>query len=212
MSRPFRAASFAVMSLCALALAAIADPSRADDRVMILPGAMVATPAVIAPASFANPIDAMKTALPETGSTEPTPKPRSLVALVDGHADQDVADREQECLAGAIYFEAKSESLEGQLAVAEVIVNRAKSGRFPSSFCSVVFQRSQFSFVRGGDLPPIPRASAAWARAVGIAKIATEGMWEAVAPKALFFHASRVAPAWRNVTRISRIGNHIFYR
>jgi len=67
----------------------------------------------------------------------------------------DPGSRELECLAGAIYFESKSESLQGQLAVGHVIANRAHSGRFPSSYCGVVFQRSQFSFVRGRSLPPI---------------------------------------------------------
>ena len=56
-------------------------------------------------------------------------------------------------MAGAIYFEAKGEPLSGQLAVAEVILNRAKSGRFPKAICSVVTQRGQFSFVRGGRIP-----------------------------------------------------------
>jgi hypothetical protein len=84
------------------------------------------------------------------------------------HGDGATSSREQECLAGAIYFEAKSESLEGQLAVADVIINRARSGRFPASLCGVVFQRSQFSFVRGGDFPPIARSSQDWREAVGM--------------------------------------------
>ena len=119
--------------------------------------------------------------------------------------------RELECLAGAIYFEAKSESLQGQLAVGHVVANRANSGRFPSSYCGVVFQRSQFSFVRGRSLPPIPRASRDWQEAVAIAKIVDQELRPSPVGKALFFHARRVSPGWR-LTRVATLGNHVFYR
>jgi N-acetylmuramoyl-L-alanine amidase len=118
---------------------------------------------------------------------------------------------ELECLAGAIYFEAKSESLQGQLAVGHVIANRAASGRFPASYCGVVFQRSQFSFVRGGSLPYIPRASQDWQDAVAIAKIVDQQLKPSPMGKALFFHARRVSPGWR-LTRVGTLGNHVFYR
>lgn len=134
-------------------------------------------------------------------------------SLADLVADQPGADlsRELECLAGAIYFEAKSETLEGQLAVGRVIVNRARSGRFPASYCGVVFQRSQFSFVRGNAMPAINRASRGWKNAAAIARIAHEGAWTSSAEGALFFHAARVSPGWR-LTRIARVDSHIFYR
>jgi N-acetylmuramoyl-L-alanine amidase len=118
---------------------------------------------------------------------------------------------ELECLAGAIYFEAKSESLQGQLAVGHVIANRAASGRFPASYCGVVFQRSQFSFVRGRSLPYIPHASQDWQDAVAIAKIVDQQLKPSPMGKALFFHARRVSPGWR-LTRVGTLGNHIFYR
>ena len=113
--------------------------------------------------------------------------------------------------AGAIYFEAKSESLQGQLAVGHVIANRAASGRFPASYCGVVFQRSQFSFVRGGSLPYIPHASQDWQDAVAIAKIVDQQLKPSPMGKALFFHARRVSPGWR-LTRVGTLGNHVFYR
>jgi spore germination cell wall hydrolase CwlJ-like protein len=119
--------------------------------------------------------------------------------------------RELECLAGAIYFEAKSESLEGQLAVGRVVINRAKSGRFPASYCGVVYQRSQFSFIRGGAMPPINRASRDWREAVAMARIADANAYPSVAEGALFFHATRVSPNWR-LTRVARVDNHVFYR
>src|SRR5688572_13261965 len=123
----------------------------------------------------------------------------------------DAGSRELECLAGAIYFEAKSESLAGQLAVGHVIANRASSGRFPSSYCGVVYQRSQFSFVRGRSMPYIPRASRDWEEAVAIAKIVDHELHPSPVGNALFFHARRVSPGWR-LTRVATLGNHVFYR
>jgi N-acetylmuramoyl-L-alanine amidase len=123
----------------------------------------------------------------------------------------EAGSRELECLAGAIYFESKSESLPGQLAVGHVIANRAQSGRFPSSYCGVVFQRSQFSFVRGRSLPYIPHTSQDWKDAVAIAKIVDQELHPSPVGKALFFHARRVSPGWR-LTRVATLGNHVFYR
>jgi len=120
-------------------------------------------------------------------------------------------DSQMRCLAGAIYFEARGESLAGQLAVGRVVVERANSGRFPDSYCGVVFQRSQFSFVRGRTMPTIRENSRAWKRAVALAHIADEGSWESPAEGALFFHATYVSPKWR-LKRLARIDNHIFYR
>ena len=138
-------------------------------------------------------------------------RPKSLSELVNAYSGAQVPDREFECLAGAIYFESKGEPLAGQLAVAEVIINRAKSGRFPTTLCGVVKQRGQFSFVRGGQFPPIARGSAHWRTAVAIAHIARQQLAEGATPRALFFHARRVSPGWR-LTRIGAVGNHVFYR
>lgn len=135
----------------------------------------------------------------------------SLSGMVSQLASTVPGSREMECLAGAIYFESKSESLQGQLAVGHVIANRASSGRFPSSYCGVVFQRSQFSFVRGRSMPSIPRASQQWKTAVAIAKIVDGKLRASPVGKALFFHARRVSPGWR-LTRVSTLGNHVFYR
>ncbi|MCL6741616.1 cell wall hydrolase [Sphingomonas sp. RB56-2] len=135
----------------------------------------------------------------------------TLAETVAKLRSSDPGSRELECLAGAIYFESKSESLSGQLAVGHVIANRAASGRFPSSYCGVVYQRSQFSFVRGHSMPYIPRASQDWKDAVAIAKIVDEKLHPSPMGKALFFHARRVSPGWR-MSRVGTLGNHIFYR
>ena len=135
----------------------------------------------------------------------------SLSAMVSRLKSVTAPSREIECLAGAIYFESKSEPLAGQLAVGEVIANRAKSGRFASTFCGVVFQRGQFSFVRGHSMPGIARAGAQWKTAVAVANIVSAKLSSSAAPRALFFHATRVSPQW-HATRVATIGNHIFYR
>ena len=135
----------------------------------------------------------------------------SLADKVAELRDTDPGDRQMECLAAGIYFESKGEPLAGQLAVGQVIANRANSSRFPSSYCGVLFQRSQFSFVRGGHYPAIARSSNHWKTAVAIAKIVDQDMHESPVPNALFFHAKYVSPKWR-LKRVGAVGNHVFYR
>ena len=135
-----------------------------------------------------------------------------LPTLVAQLRSSDPGSRELECLAVGIYYESKSEPLTGQLAVGEVIANRAHSnGRFPSTYCGVLFQRGQFSFIRGKSLPKVPRASRQWQTAVAVAKIVDQDLKDSAAENALFFHAKRVSPGWR-LKRVASIGNHIFYR
>jgi spore germination cell wall hydrolase CwlJ-like protein len=147
----------------------------------------------------------------EQSAIEEKPAKRSLLSLVDEHASTSAADAEIECLAGAIYFESKGEPLAGQLAVAEVVINRAKSGRYPTTLCGVIKQRGQFSFVRGGRLPAIPKDSPHWRKAVGVAQVAVNDLADSPAENALAFHATYVSPGWR-MKRVARVGNHIFYR
>jgi spore germination cell wall hydrolase CwlJ-like protein len=141
------------------------------------------------------------------------PEADSLRELVAEMPRAGALSDEMECLAGAIYFESRGEPLAGQLAVGQVIINRAESGTFPSDYCGVVFQPSQFSFVRHGRMPRIDRTSASWARATAIARIAHEGLWDSEAGDALYFHAKYVHPSWSR-TKIARatIDTHIFYR
>ena len=135
----------------------------------------------------------------------------TLASLVDAHSADSAGDAEMECLAGAIYFESKGEPLAGQLAVAEVIINRAKSGRYPATLCGVVKQPSQFSFVRGGRMPRIDKDSPAWRKAVAIAHIARKDLADSPVPSALSFHATYVSPRWK-MKRLATVGRHVFYR
>ena len=135
-----------------------------------------------------------------------------LASMVAQLRASEAGSHELECLATGIYFESKSEPLAGQLAVGKVIANRASSGgRFPSTYCGVLFQRGQFSFVRGRSLPSVPRASKQWQTAVAVAKIVDQDLKESSVGDALFFHARYVAPGWR-MKRVASIGNHVFYR
>jgi spore germination cell wall hydrolase CwlJ-like protein len=135
----------------------------------------------------------------------------SLIDLVRTQDIDDSLSKEERCLASAVYFEAKGESLAGQLAVARVVLARANSGRFASTLCGVVFQKGQFSFVRGASLPPIRADSMHWRNAVAISNIALDNTWKSPVEGALFFHARHVSPGWR-LTRIGSVDNHIFYR
>lgn len=137
----------------------------------------------------------------------------SLRELVSS-MDQDATLSEQlRCLAGAVYFESRGEPLNGQLAVAEVVINRAQDNRWPASYCGVVYQRAQFSFVRGGKMPAINTSSATWRRAKAVAKIAHDNLWQTDANEAVYFHAKYVRPKWsRTKTRVTQIDTHVFYR
>lgn len=142
----------------------------------------------------------------------PAPRPTGdLATKVAALRDSDPGSRELECLAVGIYYESKSEPLAGQLAVGHVIASRAKSGRFASTYCGVLFQRSQFSFVRGKSYPQPARASRQWQNAVAVAKIVDQKLHSSAVPGALFFHAKRVSPRWR-LSRVGSVGNHVFYR
>ena len=160
----------------------------------------------VAPA--ATPIAAVeKTAIEKTVAEE-----EEFDTLAQAVAAQDsaAADDALQCLAGAIYFESKGEPLTGQLAVAEVIINRAKSGRFPANVCAVVKQRGQFSFVRGGQIPTITKG-ASYRTAIAVAKVALASAWNSPADKALYFNTPDRRPSVRAI-KVASIGNHVFYR
>ena len=155
-----------------------------------------------------------ETAADRTEALTPVPvKPTGdLTSLVAQLRGSDPGSRDLECLAVGIYFESKSEPLSGQLAVGEVIANRANSGgRFPSTYCGVLFQRGQFSFVRGRSWPAVNKSGRQWHNAVAIAKIVDQDLKDSAVGKALFFHAKHVSPRWR-LKRVASVGNHVFYR
>ncbi|MEA3041592.1 MAG: hypothetical protein QOC65_1081 [Sphingomonadales bacterium] len=117
------------------------------------------------------------------------------------------SDAELNCLARVILYEAGAESRAGQLAVAQVVMNRTRSGRFPRTICGVINQRGQFSAIRSYRAP----GGARWASALRVAREARSGGRVASVGNALFFHARHVRP-FRGRTRVAQLGGHVFYR
>lgn len=137
----------------------------------------------------------------------------SQLVAVDNGAEP--ASEEENCLATAVYHEARGESLEGQLAVARVVLNRAASGKYPTTWCGVVKQPWQFSFVnpRTGRMPAVSAGSEAWRKAKAVARVAMKNAAASLPTDVLWYHADYVAPSWgRRLTRVDKIGAHIFYR
>ena len=97
--------------------------------------------------------------------------------------------------------------------VGRVVVNRAESGAFPADYCGVVTQRGQFSFVKGGIIPTPDTSSSAWKRAIAVAQIAHQELWDSPVKDALFFHATYVKPSWaRKKVARATLARHVFYR
>jgi spore germination cell wall hydrolase CwlJ-like protein len=126
--------------------------------------------------------------------------------------------RQLNCLAEAIYYEARSESRVGQLAVAEVVMNRTRSRHYPASICGVVYEGSerrtgcQFTFTCDGSMAFAPRGRS-WARSQEIARHVLMGFNRPVTRNATHYHTVAVDPYWNdNLVRTRRIGTHIFYR
>src|SRR6185369_8494854 len=127
--------------------------------------------------------------------------------------------KSEKCLAEAVYFEARGEAVRGQIAVAQVILNRAFSGYYPSTVCGVVYQNSnrhlacQFTFACDG-IPEVIREPEAWERAKKISALVLDGqLWLPEVGKATHYHAYWVRPGWvREMTRMHKLGVHTFYR
>lgn len=128
-------------------------------------------------------------------------------------------ERDRQCLAVAIYFEARGESEAGQMAVAQVVLNRVLDHRYPNTVCGVIYQnrhwrnRCQFSFACDGR-PETIRDKRSWATAVRIAEEALNGDYflDDIG-LATHYHATYVSPRWgRYLKRLERVGTHIFYQ
>lgn len=115
-----------------------------------------------------------------------------------------------ECLAKNIYHEARGEGLYGQIAVAQVTVNRVASGQFQSSICKAVYASKQFSWTIGGAKRI--KDTKAWQDAVVVAQAVLTQSIRLPDFKALYFHTKQVKPKWAKTKRIvAVINNHIFY-
>ena len=183
--------------------AAAENPAPAPDIVAAPPQIPAAVPAPEAPKPVV-----------EVPPPPPPPTPAEILKL----AGKDRTKAEK-CLANAVYFEARGEPLRGQIAVAQVVMNRVFSPYYPKDVCSVVYQNAdhhlacQFTFACDGRSKAINERGA-WARAVRVAKQTLDGkVWIAAVAKSTHYHAYWVSPSWvAEMKRMFRYGVHTFYR
>ena len=154
----------------------------------------IARPAVIQLQPVVPPLAEESQAAPATDDDSPAPAPAAT-------------DAELTCLAKIVLHEAGNQSRTGQLAVAQVVMNRVHSGRFASTICGVAMQRGQFFNVHAYN----PARDSRWRTALEIARDAREGVSEPVIGDALFFHAAYAGGVGGH-RQVGRIGGHIFYR
>lgn len=153
----------------------------------------------------------------DAGAAAPAP-PVAAQPFTTQVASVEDAMRAEDCLTAAIYYEARSEPLDGQRAVAQVVLNRVRDRAFPRSVCGVVYQGSerstgcQFSFTCDGSMDR-PRNPDAWERSRAVAAAALAGSVFPAIGSATHYHANYVTPWWASsLVRVGTIGSHLFYR
>ena len=198
-------------ALAGLGYFAVSGPGRAPDGVSAVPVPLEPPPLVF---RDLPPERAEQANLAIPFSTERNFAAKPFVAAADDATDA----RALECLATAVYFEAASEPVEGQRAVAQVVLNRVRHPAFPASVCEVVYQGStratgcQFSFTCDGSLRrrPVP---ALWNQAWRVAQAALAGQVDPKVGLATHYHANYVLPYWAtSLEKNAQVGLHIFYR
>jgi len=222
LARPWRTHPRETVGLGVLGLAtaiALAGAAISADR---FPDPEAAPAAKALPASPAatdiRDVDAqtaqqLNAAIPFNSGPNPAAQPFNFAKAGAG-----TRERALECLTSAIYYEAGQEPLEGQQAVAQVVLNRVRHPAFPASVCGVVYEGStrstgcQFTFTCDGSLARAPERSA-WNRAREVAKAALGGFVQPAVGNATHYHANYVAPYWApTLNKTTSIGAHIFYR
>jgi Cell Wall Hydrolase len=172
--------------------------------------------------STPTPNDGVRIIIAAKGAPETTVAPKTAAGEKPDYAsliDPNDSARQMRCLAEAIYFEARSEPEDGQAAVAQVVLNRVRSGIFPANICGVVYQdrnhpfACQFSFACEGKSLRVEEPGP-WAVAVRIAKDVSSGAnYNPLVGDAVNYHANYVMPYWAHtLQRVDRIGHHIFYK
>ncbi|MEG6508801.1 cell wall hydrolase [Methyloligella sp. 2.7D] len=167
--------------------------------------------------AFASGPDYDGTALLQWAVYKPLEEKKGSISY-KGETEAEFEERERRCLATAIYFEARGESQEGQLAVAQVVMNRVRSPKFPDTVCGVVYQGQfkkgcQFSFTCDGKTDNA-KEGPQWELAQKLARDVTSGKaWLEDVGYSTFYHANYVRPRWaRSMNKIDTIGSHIFYK
>lgn len=231
---PHRTAfAFAIESAAPAEVTTAADPLSVALAARPAPAPVRVAPSVVfdpsAPIAYAEPGSSMADD-PFAILINPLAKPGAAIAQPDPTGDHDWVSNpipasarsasETRCMAEAIYFEARSEPIRGQLAVAQVVINRLKNPAYPGTVCGVVYQNQhmrnacQFSFACDGYREIITDRSS-WATAQELARevLAGEAIWLEEVGSATHYHATYVRPAWAGqMERKAQIGLHIFYR
>jgi len=146
-------------------------------------------------------------------------RPKSPAERLNLLPDSKQRARAERCLANAVYFESRGEAVRGQMAVAQVVMNRVFSGYYPNDVCGVVYQNArrhlacQFTFACDG-IPDVVTEPEAWEIAKKIARDTLDGkLWMPEVARSTHYHAYWVRPSWvREMRRILKIGVHTFYR
>lgn len=176
--------------------------------------------------SFSTPLNAESAETPGTlpvVSETTIPSPASLMqqavvrteiptAELEAAPARVAIDPQTECIATAMYYEAKGEPLAGKRAVGYVILNRVQTGKWKPTPCGVVTQKAQFSWYRPGTIGNIPTNLKNTYLALASSVINTYSRANDPSNGATHFHAKWVNPHWRGVTRLLSIGGHVFYR
>jgi spore germination cell wall hydrolase CwlJ-like protein len=197
-----------------------ADPSIRHSARVVLASADASTPRLV---NAAFTIKTIPAGAPKASAATPVSADVSAVARFTsintyrlGFAEREKA--ELDCLAQAVYYEARSESARGQMAVAEVVMNRVNDSRFPKTVCGVVYQGQtrevgcQFTFTCDGSLRVAP-SGPAWDRARDVALHIALGLNKPVTDHATHYHTDYVNPYWSpGMVKTATVGQHIFYR
>jgi len=180
-----------------------------ESKVEILPVIDKSISLVLMAIALVGSVFLLKWAVNDNLSKTEVVEPTQITALV--------REKQLNCLAKNIYYEAGGEPFEGMAAVAQVTINRAESGKFPDDICKVVYQKDdhlglcQFSWycTAGTTIPPIHKAS--YNESMEVAKkVLLEGFRLPGLTTALYFHGAQIDPGWKK-KRVAKIGNHIFY-
>lgn len=201
--------AIARMAAISAAVALIVMQPRPDEAIASLIGSDAQSAHGVAAAEPVS--SAATTDLAATPVAEPAIEPGMAQAetATEPVTAQHGMDAETICLAKIVHHESANQPREGQLAVAQVVMNRLASPRFPKTICAIALQPGQFFNVHAYN----PRQDHRWALAVEIALDARNGVSPPVVGEALFFHAAHAQPSFhRSRPRVTQIGHHVFYR
>ena len=202
-----------------LTVAALADPAGSlprllspDERALAEAAPPAPEPLLVKPLA-PDQAEQINAAIPVAATPNPAARPFRISST-----DKAAYSRALECLTEAIYYEAATEPLEGQRAVAQVVLNRVRHPAYPASVCGVVYQGHerptgcQFTFTCDGSLTRAAQRSY-WDRASGVAQAALKGYVHAPVGNATHYHTNYVVPYWASsLVKSAVVGAHIFYR